>query len=160
MNLSILLSILAGILLLVGFIGTFVPILPGCPLAWGGLLAAYFSTYNHISIICLVITGIVAVVVSILDSFLPSLMTKKSGASKASVRGSTIGIIVGIFLGPVGIILGPFVGALIGELIHTNGDFSVSFKSAVSAFLGFIFGTGMKMIVVAIYIVIFIGSFK
>ena len=42
MNLSVLLAIVAGILLVVGFIGTFVPVLPGAPLAWAGLLAAYF----------------------------------------------------------------------------------------------------------------------
>lgn len=160
MNLSLILSIAAALLLIVGFIGTFVPVLPGCPLAWGGLLAAYFSSYNHISILCLVITGIVAVVASVLDNFFPTIMTKKSGGSKAATRGATVGIIVGLFLGPIGIIIGPFIGALVGELINSKGDFSTSFKSAVGAFLGFLCGTGMKMIVVAIYIIIYIASFK
>ena len=42
MSLSLILAIVAGVLLIVGFAGTFVPVLPGAPLAWAGLLAAYF----------------------------------------------------------------------------------------------------------------------
>ena len=64
-----------------------------------------------------------------------------------------------LFLGPVGIILGPFLGALLGELIHTHGDMDVSFKSAWGAFLGFLCGTGSKLIVVLIYIWIYVASF-
>ena len=68
---SILLSVGAGILLLVGFLGTFVPVLPGAPLAWGGLLLAYFSPANTISVKTLVICGIAAVAVSVIDNVFP-----------------------------------------------------------------------------------------
>lgn len=157
---SIILITVAVVLLLIGFIGTFVPVLPGPPLAWGGLLAAYFSVYNEITIKLLVITGIVAIVITILDTILPSWMTKKTGGSKAATTGSTIGIIVGLFVGPLGIILGPFIGALIGELIHTDGEFGKSLKSAFGAFLGFLCGTGMKMVTVGIFIWFFVKSFN
>ena len=160
MNVSLILSILAGVLLVVGFLGTFVPVLPGAPLAWVGLLLSYFSSYNKITIFWLVITGIVAVAVSILDNILPVYMTNKTGGSKAATTGSTIGLIIGFFVGPPGIIFGPFLGALIGELISTSGDFKTSIKSAWGAFLGFLFGVGLKMISVMIFIWIFILSFK
>ncbi len=159
MTLSIILCVVAGILLLLGFLGTFVPILPGAPLAWAGLLAAHFSIYNEISITCLIITGAAAVLVSVLDNFMPVLMTGKTGGSKAATIGSTIGLIAGFFMGPAGIIAGPFLGALIGELIHSKGDFSVSIKSAWGAFLGFLLGTGIKMICVGFFIWIFVRSF-
>ena len=159
MNISILLCIVAGILLFLGFLGTFVPVLPGAPLAWAGLFAAYFSTYNEISILCLIITGVVAVAVSIFDNILPVFMTNKSGGSKAATVGSTIGLIAGFFIGPAGIIIGPFLGALIGEMIHSKGDFSNSLKSAWGAFLGFLLGTGIKMVAVGIFIWIFVRSF-
>lgn len=158
-SLGIFLSALAAILLFVGFIGTFVPVLPGAPLAWGGLFAAYFSQYNDISVNCLVITAVIAVIITILDFILPPMITKKSGGSKAATTGSTIGLIVGLFLGPMGIILGPFIGALIGELIHTNGEVGTSLKSAWGSFLGFLLGTGMKMAVVIGFIVVFVKSF-
>lgn len=157
---SIILIVAAVLLLLIGFIGTFVPVLPGPPLAWGGLLAAYFSVYNDISVRLLIITGIAAVIITILDTILPSWMTKKTGGSKAATTGSTIGIIVGLFIGPVGIILGPFIGALIGELLHTDGEFGKSMKSALGAFLGFLCGTGMKMVTVGIFIWLFVKSFN
>lgn len=157
--LNLFLSILCGVLLVVGFIGTFVPVIPGVPLAWGGLLAAFFSDYNDISVVMLVCTGVFAVGVTVLDNFLPVIMTKRSGGSKAAVTGSTIGLIAGFFLGPAGVIFGPFVGALVGELIHSDCNFKQSLKSAWGAFLGFLSGTGIKMITVLIFVWIFIISF-
>ena len=55
MNVDLVFAIFAGILLVVGFIGTFVPVLPGAPLAWLGLLLAFFSDYCEISISGLII---------------------------------------------------------------------------------------------------------
>lgn len=159
MNIDLLFSIFAGILLVVGFLGTFVPVLPGAPLAWGGLFLCYFSSYNEISIFCLVITAIFAILVSILDNFAPVLMTKNFGGSKKAITGSTIGLIVGFFVGPIGIIAGPFFGALIGELINNQGNWNGVFKAAFGAFIGFLLGTGIKMICVFAFIFIYIVSF-
>ena len=107
-GISVVLCIVAGLLLLLGFLGTFVPVLPGAPLAWAGLLAAYFSEYTDISILCLIITAVIAVVVSVVDNIFPIAMTKKFGGSKYATTGATIGLIIGFFTGPWGIILGPF----------------------------------------------------
>ena len=156
---SILLSAGAGILLLVGFLGTFVPVLPGAPLAWGGLLLAYFSPANTISVKTLIICGIAAVAVSVIDNIFPVLMTKKSGGSKAGTIGATLGLIAGFFIGPAGIIAGPFVGALAGELIHDFADTGRAFKAAFGSFLGFLCGTGLKMVAVGMFIFIFVKSF-
>ena len=158
-GISLILCAVAAVLLVVGFIGTFVPVLPGAPLAWAGLLAAYFSQYNSISILCLVITGVVAVVVSVVDNFFPVTMTKKFGGSKYATTGATVGLIVGFFTGPWGIILGPFFGALIGEWINKEGRSEGVFKAAFGAFMGFLMGTGLKMITVLAFIWIFVISF-
>ena len=149
-------AIFAGILLLLGFLGTFLPILPGAPLAWVGLLLAYFSSYVDISVTALVITFIVAVIVSILDNVFPVLLTNKFGGSKRATWGSTIGLLVGFFIGPWGLILGPFFGALIGELSNNGGVFKDAIKTAFGAFVGFIFGTGLKMITVLVFVWMFI----
>ena len=133
MTLSIILAIVAGLLLIIGFVGTFVPVIPGAPLAWLGLLAAYFCEFCEISILMLVITGVLAAVVSVLVNFLPVLMTKNFGGSKAAITGSTIGLIVGLFAGPAGIIIG--------------------------AFVGFLADTGIKMVCVAFFIWYFVQNF-
>ena len=158
-GISVILCIVAGILLLAGFLGTFVPILPGAPLAWAGLLAAHFSIYNDISILCLIITGVIAVLVSIADNIFPVAMTKKFGGSKYATTGATIGLIIGFFTGPWGIILGPFLGALVGELINKEGRNEGVLKAAFGAFMGFLLGTGLKMITVLGFIWVFVISF-
>lgn len=158
-GISVILCIVAGLLLFVGFLGTFVPVLPGAPLAWAGLLAAYFSDFNEISLVCLIVTAVIAVVVSIVDNFFPVTMTKKFGGSKYATTGSTIGLIVGFFTGPWGIILGPFIGALIGEWINKEGKGDGVLKAAFGAFMGFLLGTGLKMITVLGFIWIFVISF-
>ncbi|MDY2843361.1 MAG: DUF456 domain-containing protein [Treponema sp.] len=155
---DIFLAVLAGVLLLLGFIGTFLPVLPGPVLAWAGLLAAHFSSYSEIKIWILVAAGILTAFVSIMDNIFPSMLTKKSGGSKAGVLGSTIGLFAGFFLGPLFVILGPFLGAFIGEMIHDSSDAKKAFKAAWGAFKGFLLGTGIKMISVLIFIWIFAWS--
>lgn len=155
---DIFLAVLAGVLLLLGFIGTFLPVLPGPVLAWAGLLAAHFSSYSEIKIWILVAAGILTAFVSIMDNIFPSMLTKKSGGSKAGVLGSTIGLFAGFFLGTLFVILGPFLGAFIGEMIHDSSDAKKAFKAAWGAFKGFLLGTGIKMISVLIFIWIFAWS--
>ena len=158
-GISVILCLVAGVLLFAGFLGTFIPVLPGAPLAWAGLLAAYFSSYNDISILCLVITAVIAVLVSIADSIFPVTMTKKFGGSKYATTGATIGLIIGFFTGPWGIILGPFLGALLGEFINKGGKSEGVFKAAFGAFMGFLLGTGLKMITVLGFIWVYVISF-
>lgn len=157
-SVDIIFLVIAIILLIVGFFGTFVPVLPGAPLAWAGLLAGFFSSYTSLSLLTLAVTGTFAILVSVLDNIFPVLLTKKFDGSKAATRGSTIGLIIGFFTGPWGIILGPFCGALIGELIHDSTNFKKALSVAWGAFLGFICGTGMKMITVLAFVWVFVIS--
>ena len=153
-------AILAGFLLFLGLLGTFLPVLPGPPLAWAGLLSAHFSSISQVSVTTLVITGIFAVLVTVADNIFPSIMTKQAGGSKAGVWGSTIGLIFGILFAPtvIFIILGPFIGAFVGELIHDSSDTGKAFKAALGAFKGFMLGTGVKLICVCAFIWIFVIS--
>ena len=61
--------------------------------------------------------------------------------------GATIGLLLGMFIPPVGIILGSIAGAFLAEIIFAGSSVWTSMKSALGAFAGFIFGTGMKLIV-------------
>ena len=160
MNIDITLffAILAGILLLIGLIGTVLPVLPGPPIAWVGLLVAHFSVYSQIEVWILVATGIAALFVTVVDNIFPSLMTKKAGGSKAATWGCTIGLIVSFFLGPIFILIAPFVGAYIGEMIHDSSDAKRALKAAFGAFKGFLLGTGLKIITVMCFIWIFVWS--
>ena len=151
-------AILAGVLLLIGLIGTVLPVLPGPPIAWAGLLAAHFSSYSQIEIWILIATGIAAVFVTVIDNIFPSVMTKKAGGSKAATWCCTIGLIVSFFLGPIFILIAPFAGAFIGEMIHDSSDAKRALKAAFGAFKGFLLGTGLKIICVMCFIWLFLWS--
>ncbi|MCR4790595.1 MAG: DUF456 domain-containing protein [Treponemataceae bacterium] len=156
MALDLILTIVGGIIIFVGFVGCIIPVLPGSPLSWLGLLMAFFSSYSKCSIPALVIAGILCFGVAILDNIFPTLMTKSSGGSKAGTWGATIGMFVGMFIGPLGLIAGPFCGAYIGELVHDSHDSKRALKCAWGAFKGFILGTGLKMLASSICIWIFV----
>ncbi len=156
MSADLLFVILAGIFLFAGLVGAFVPVLPGPPLAWLGLLCARFSEYTQVPVWILVVTGIVALAVTVLDNILPVAMTKKSGGSSYGNWGCSIGLVLGLFSGPPGILLCPFLGALVGELIHDSSDFDKCLHAAIGAFKGFLFGVGLKTAASAAFIWIFV----
>ncbi|NEN22889.1 DUF456 domain-containing protein [Cryomorpha ignava] len=143
---DITLAILSGLLILIGIIGSVLPVLPGTPLCWLGLLVLHFSKYANYTTTFLVVMASVMIVVSVLDYLIPVWGTKRFGGSKAGVMGSTIGLIVGLFFGPVGIILGPFIGAFLGEMLVNKTEFKGAMKSATGSFIGFLLSTGLKLI--------------
>lgn len=142
---DIILLILGIIFLIGGFIGCIAPGLPGPPISYIALLLLEWSKYADYSWTVLLVLAGVVLLVTIMDNVFPIYMTKRFGGSKGGVWGSTIGLIVGFFFGLPGIILGPFLGALIGELI-AGKQAQIAVKSAFGAFVGFIFGTGAKLI--------------
>lgn len=146
---EIFLLILAAVLIITGIVGSALPVLPGPPLSFAGLMILYFVGPDYyVSLWFTIPLAIFTVAIAILDYILPSLGTKYFGGTKYGSWGSNIGLIVGVFtswLGPWGIILGPFLGALIGELIGGQ-NFTVALKSATGSFLGFVTGTLMKIV--------------
>lgn len=143
---DITLAILSGLLIFIGIIGSILPVLPGTPLCWLGLLVLHFSKYADYTTTFLVVMAAVMIVVSVLDYFIPVWGTKRFGGSKAGVVGSTIGLIGGLFFGPIGIIFGPFLGAFLGEMLVNKTAFKQAMKSATGSFIGFLLSTGLKLV--------------
>ena len=158
MVLGIALLVLGFLLILVGIIGSVAPILPGPPIAWIGLLVGFFSKFVQIPIWILVFCAILMIGVTVADNIFPSIMTKKSGGTKAGSIGATVGLIAGFFLGIAGILLGPFVGAFVFEFFADRKNVKRAFKSALGAFLGFLLGTGIKLLCGVVFLWILIHS--
>ncbi|WP_370100590.1 DUF456 domain-containing protein [Xanthomarina gelatinilytica] len=155
---DILLTILGFLFMLLGILGSFLPVLPGPPLSWIGLLLLYLTNAVPNNWLFLGITLAVALIVFALDYIIPALGTKKFGGSKYGVLGTTIGLLVAIIfpvLGVFGIIVWPFVGAFIGELLNRT-DSKTAVKAAFGSFLGFLTGTFIKFLVAVIYLGFFI----
>jgi len=134
------------IFIIIGLIGCIIPVLPGPPLSFLGMLFLHFSKYCDFNAQILWISGGMTVIVSIIDYIIPIWGTKRFGGSKRAVFGATIGLIIGLFFGPLGIILGPFIGAFVGEFIG-NSDIRKSLKAAIGSFFGIFIGTVLKLMV-------------
>jgi len=140
-----LLLIISILLLLAGIAGSVLPVLPGPPLAFGALILLHLTKYAQFSTTLLVVLGALTVFVTIADYFIPAWSTGKFGGSRYGSRGAIAGMIVGLFFGPLGLIIGPFIGAYLGELLGgQNSQFAL--KSAFGSFIGFLLGTGLKLI--------------
>ncbi|HPC26498.1 MAG TPA: DUF456 domain-containing protein, partial [Paludibacteraceae bacterium] len=94
---DILLIILSGIFVFLGFIGCILPILPSVPLSYIGILLLHFTSKIQFSTQFLVIWGIIVLLSQLLDYFVPILGTKKFGGSKKGIWGSTLGMVIGLF---------------------------------------------------------------
>ncbi len=70
---------------------------------------------------------------------------------KQGVWGSVVGSIVGMFFGPIGIIFGPFLGALAGEFADGKKS-KDALRAGVGSFVGFLLGTGVKLVVCSFFI--------
>ncbi|MDD4490254.1 MAG: DUF456 domain-containing protein [Paludibacter sp.] len=154
---DIFLIITAGILLLIGLLGSVLPVLPGIPLSYLGIILLHLTSVVQFSSRFLVILGIVVIVVQGLDFIIPVWGTQKTGGSKAGVRGSVIGLLTGFFMGPWGIIIGPFFGALIGELLVGKTS-QKAIKAALGAFLGLLTGTILKLALAGIMIYYYVEA--
>jgi uncharacterized protein YqgC (DUF456 family) len=154
---DLLLVFLSLLLILLGIIGSFIPILPGPPISWLGLLVLHLTEAVPMDYTFLGITLFVAILIFVLDYIIPSIGTKRFGGSRAGAIGTMIGLFVGIFSPiPFGILIGPFVGALIGELVFNQSDSKTAFKAAVGSFLGFIASTFMKFVITVIFLFLFV----
>ena len=144
---DIFLIILGAFLILIGLAGCIVPIIPGPPLSYGGIILLHVTEKVQFEQRFLLIWGLVVAGVTILDYMTPIWGTKKFGGTRRGTWGATIGLIIGLFFfPPIGIILGPFVGAVVGELTQTE-DMNKAVRSGLGSLLGFLIGTGLKFMV-------------
>lgn len=157
---DIALLIFGLLLMFLGIIGSFLPVLPGPPISWLGLLLLYLTKAIPTDWVFLGITLAIAVTAFVLDYIIPAMGTKKFGGSKAGMVGTTLGLIVALIfpiLGVFGIVIWPFVGALVGELLN-KADQKTALKAAFGSFLGFLTGTFLKFLVGIIFCGLFISK--
>jgi len=153
---DILLIITGFLLMILGVAGSLLPVLPGPPLSYLGLLLLHFTTKINFSSKFLISWGIITILVSILDYIIPVWGTKFFGGSKYGVWGSIAGLFAGVFFPPFGIMIGPLIGAIAGEIIAGNKENAL--KSGFGSFLGFIAGTIVKLTVSFIMFYYFIAA--
>lgn len=145
--LDIVLIVCGGILIVTGTIGCILPILPGPPISYAGLLLLQVSSRHPFSLQFLIIFGVLVALAALLDYVIPIYGTKKFEGSSYGIWGSACGLILGlVFFPPLGILIGPIAGAFAGELIHGHKA-GKALKSAFGTLLGFLTGTLLKLVI-------------
>jgi uncharacterized protein YqgC (DUF456 family) len=146
---------IALIIMLVGLIGSVVPVLPGTPVV---LIAAighrlYFGEAS-ISNLFLLVLGLLTGLSLLLDFIASVLGAKKFGATWRGMVGAVIGGVIGLFFNIPGIILGPFLGAMILEM-SGGKEFKVAAKAGAGAVIGLLLGVVGKFSICVMMIALF-----
>ncbi|MCW5518567.1 DUF456 domain-containing protein [Aureitalea sp. L0-47] len=153
---DIILLVVGLLLMLIGILGSILPVIPGTPISWLGLIVLYLAPSIEFDWTFIIITGIVAIGIYILDYIIPAIGTKKFGGSRAGAWGTIIGLIVGIIAPiPFGILIGPFLGALVGEMAFNQTDGPKALKAAFGSFIGFLASTFMKLFATLVFLLLF-----
>jgi len=145
MDTTILLWLLASVLVLAGLLGLLLPMLPGPPLLFAGLLvAAWAEDFAYVGVGTLTLLAALALLTYAVDFVATALGAKKFGASKRAVVGAALGALVGLFFGLPGILLGPFIGAVVGELTAQRGLGDAG-RAGLGATIGLVLGAAGKL---------------
>ena len=154
-----LLWFLALLMVAVGVVGVFVPVLPGTLLVFLGLLvAASVDGFERVGWIPVVLLGLLAASSYVIDLVATAHGTRRVGATKYAAIGALIGSVVGIFFGIPGILIGPFAGAVIGEyLVHR--DAKKAGRAGLGTWLGLVIGGALKIALVFVMIGVFTIAF-
>jgi len=142
---DILLWILCLVCVLVGIIGTVVPMLPGAPLVFLGLLfGAWAEDFEKVGWLPLTILGVLTTVTFVIDFIATKIGVDKTGASSLAAIGAMLGMFIGIFFGFVGVFLFPFIGAVLGEYL-VKRDAIQAGKVGLGTWLGMVIAIAAKL---------------
>lgn len=137
---------LGVICILVGIIGSFIPIIPGLPVSYAGLVFLQFTDPTPFSAKFMVLWAVIVIIIMMVESLIPAYTTKRFGGSAYGITGAILGLIAGVFIfPPLGILLLPLLGAFLGEVV-SGKKIDFAFRSAMGAFVGFLAGTILKVV--------------
>jgi uncharacterized protein YqgC (DUF456 family) len=153
---TVVVLVLTSILMLVGLIGTVLPILPGTILIFAGaLLYALVEGFQVVGWPTLVVLGILAAVATTADLWASSIGAKIGGASGWSVAiGLLAGLVGFVVFSLPGAIIGAILGVLLTEIVRV-GDWRQALRAGSGWVVGWILSTlvqlGIGLVMVAIF---------
>lgn len=138
--------ILSALLILIGMLGTVLPVLPGIPVAFAGMwLAAWAGNYQEISVFVVILLGALTFISITVDILASALGAKRAGASKMAIVGAGIGSLIGLlFFSLPGLIIGPFIGVMAVETAKGKTVREAS-KIGFATWIGMAVGVALKV---------------
>lgn len=107
------------LLMIVGLIGTVIPLLPGTTIIFAAAVIHRVMLGEEHSVGWWTLGGllVLTIISHVLDFTSGSMGARKFGATRWGAFGAVVGAIAGMFFFPWGLVLGPVLGVLAGELI-------------------------------------------
>ena len=145
-ELTQILYIVSAGLIIIGLLGVFLPVLPGIPLAFTGmLLAAWAGGFREISVIIIIVLGLLTLASVAIDFLASALGAKRAGASRMAIVGAGLGSLFGLlFFSLPGLIIGPFIGVLVVETAKGKSVREAS-KIGFATWIGMAVGMALKV---------------
>lgn len=153
--------IVLALIMITGFVGTFLPVLPGPLIIFVG--AAIHQVLHYFwrdDLAPLSIWGCVALTLllalSALVEFLSGAMGAKwFGSTRWGAIGALVGGVVGLFFGIPGLLLGPLIGVFAFEMLFAKQQWKPATKSTWGTLLGTGVGLAFKVAIAAVMVVWF-----
>ncbi|MGZ4686253.1 DUF456 domain-containing protein [Oryzihumus sp.] len=126
-------TLLAGVMVLLGLLGIVVPLLPGLPLVWAGALLWAVSVHTAGAWLVLGLVSAVAVLGMVLKYVLPGRHLRSSSVGTPTMLAGVAVGVVGFFVVPVvGGVLGFVLGIFLAELLRLRST-AAAWPSTVTA---------------------------
>ena len=144
-------------LMIVGVIGSIVPLIPGAALIIAGAVVHQLvfggdEMRGWWVVGILVVLGVLSYVV---DLAAGAMGAKRFGASKWGVWGGFLGAMVGLFFGIPGLLLGPILGVLAGELVLARKELGPAASASWGTIIGSLLGVLGKFVLAMLMVAIF-----
>jgi uncharacterized protein len=146
---------LSLLLLAVGFVGVWLPAIPGLPLMALGAFVHKLLVPHVLSWWTVAAFAAVALLGFVVDFAATAIASQRAGATKAGIWGAVVGGLVGLFFGLPGLLLGPVAGAALGELVLSRRSPGEAVKAGVGAGLGVLAGTLGKGVMAILLLALF-----
>ena len=151
-----------AIIVLIGLCGCIIPVVPGPPLVWLGMLYySYRTHWDQVSILSLAVLLLIAAAASSSNLWLSALGAKKTGASGWATLASFVGGVVGmIFLGGLpGMLIGA-LGAIAAVEYSRHKDWEKVLKSGGGYLAGYFLSMAVELLASFVMIGIFVLAVK
>jgi uncharacterized protein len=155
---TVVLWMLAIALIVIGVIGTVLPILPGTVLIFAGIvLAGWADDFTRVSPWLVGVTAVLALVSVVADYLAAVLGARRLGASREALLGAAIGTVLGVLTGFWGLVFMPLLGAAVGELIALSG-WRRAGQVALGTWIGLMIGMAVKIATAFAMIGLFVAA--
>ncbi|MFN2148281.1 MAG: DUF456 domain-containing protein [Anaerolineales bacterium] len=141
---DVLITILAGFLMLVGLLGTVLPVLPDLPLVWVAALGyGLIVGWGEHGLLLFGVISVLGVIGILSEIWVSGAGARRGGASILSTLGGiALGVAGLLVAGPIGLVVGMLAGTFILEYVrHQDVD------KALRATLGIGLGYGVSIVV-------------